>query len=413
MTSVRAAVGTLIIAISTVQLANGFFGTLVSLRVSIEDFGGPMGGLILSSYFAGYTVGAVRCGRIIERIGHIRAFAAFAGIIASATAVMPVAVSAIPWILLRAGVGFGAAGLFITTESWLNAKAGPSDRGKVFSIYMVGTFAALGTGQLLIGTADILSFRPFNLITMLFAVALLMVSTTRAEQPSIEKTAHLPYGLLSRAAPLAVISCIVAGFLGGSFYALVPAWMRGEGIDQPAIALFMFITVMGGLMFQVPVGRLSDRLDRRLVLALLATGFAVLAVTIINLPHHRWIIYPAALFLGGFMSTIYPVGVAHAHDRMPAEQIVAVSGRLILLNGIGSSLGPLLGSIIMRSYDIDGLFYFMAAVAVVLAVLASYRFIRVEEAPHLPRPFDVLTPQAASLSHAYKEKPVSGGFAGK
>ncbi|HBH62751.1 MAG TPA: MFS transporter, partial [Nitrospiraceae bacterium] len=260
MANMKTAIGTLIIAISTVQLANGFFGSLVSLRVSIEDFRVPLGGLILSSYYAGYTVGAVRCGQIIERIGHIRAFAAFAGLLASATAIMPVAVSAIPWILLRGAVGFGAAGLFITTESWLNAKTGPSDRGKVFSIYMVGTFAALGAGQLLIGGANIMSFRPFNLISVLFAVALLMVSTTRAEQPLIGRTKHLPYSRLFRVAPIAVCSCIAAGFVGGSFYALVPAWMQGEGIDQSAIAQFMFITVMGGLMLQVPAGKLSDRL---------------------------------------------------------------------------------------------------------------------------------------------------------
>lgn len=404
-----AAIGTLIIAISIFQLANGFFGTLVSLRVSVEEFRVPLGGMILSAYFAGYTVGAVRCSRIIERIGHIRAFAAFAGLVASATVVMPVAVSPILWILLRMGIGFGAAGLFITTESWLNAKTGADNRGKVFAIYMVGTFTALGVGQLLVSGAAIMSFRPFNLITMLCAAALFLVSTTRAEQPLISKTEHLPYGLLSRAAPLAVLGCIVAGFLGGSFYALVPAWMKGEGIEQSAIALFMFITVMGGLIFQLPVGMLSDKLDRRLVLVLLATGFAIVAVAIINLPHHRWIIFIAALLLGGTMSTIYPVGVAHSHDLMPAEQIVAVSGRLILVNGIGSSLGSLIGSVIMRIYDIDGVFYFMAAIAMVLAIAASYRYARVKEAPHVPRPFDVLSPQAASLSHSYKKQPATKG----
>jgi MFS family permease len=165
----------------------------------------------------------------------------------------------------------------------------------------------------------------------------------------------------------------------------------------------MFITVMGGLIFQLPVGMLSDKLDRRLVLVLLATGFAIVAVAIINLPHHRWIIFIAALLLGGTMSTIYPVSVAHSHDLMPAEQIVAVSGRLILVNGIGSSLGSLIGSVIMRIYDIDGVFYFMAAIAMVLATIASYRCARVKEAPHVPRPFDVLSPQAASLSHSYKK----------
>ena len=401
-----AAISTLIIAISIFQLANGFFGTLVSLRVSVEEFSVPLGGLILSSYYAGYTVGAVRCGRIIERIGHIRAFAVFASLTASAVAAMPVAVSAILWIIARAVIGFGAAGLFITAESWLNAKTEPQNRGKVFSIYMVGTFAALGAGQLLISGADITSFRPFNIITMLCALALCMVCTTRAEPPLIVRTEHLPYGLLTRTAPLAVISCIVAGCLSGAFYALVPAWMQGEGIDRSAIALFMFITVMGGLMFQVPVGLLSDRMDRRLVLVLLAMSFAIVAVAIINLPQYRWIIFTAALFLGGFMSTIYPVGVAHSHDLMPDEQIVAVSGRLILLHGTGASLGSLIGSVIMRSFDIDGVFYFMAANAAVLVIVASYRCLKVKEVPHEPRPFDVLSPQAASLSHSYKEQPV-------
>ncbi|MEX1348607.1 MAG: MFS transporter [Desulfobacterales bacterium] len=401
-----AAISTLIIAISIFQLANGFFGTLVSLRVSVEEFSVPLGGLVLSFYYAGYTVGAVRCGRIIERIGHIRAFAVFAGLTASAVAAMPVAVSEILWIIARAAIGFGAAGLFITAESWLNAKTGPKNRGKVFSIYMVGTFAALGAGQLLVSGAEITSFRPFNLIAILCALALCMVCTTRAEPPLIAGTEHLPYGMLLRTAPLAVISCIVAGCLSGAFYALVPAWMRGEGIDQSAIALFMFITVMGGLMFQVPVGWLSDRLDRRLVLVMLAMGFAIVAVVIINLPHYRSIIFMAALLLGGFMSTIYPVGVAHSHDLMPSEQIIAVSGRLILLHGTGASLGSLIGSVLMRSYDIDGVFYFMAAIAAVLVIVATYRCFKVKEIPHEPRPFDVLSPQAASLSHSYKEQPV-------
>jgi MFS family permease len=137
-----------------------------------------------------------------------------------------------------------------------------------------------------------------------------------------------------------------------------------------------------------------------------AAGFAVVAVAIVNLPHYRWIISIAALLLGGFMSTIYPVGVAHSHDLMPDEQIVAVSGRLILLHGIGASLGSLIGSVLMRSYDIDGVFYFMAAIAALLVVVASYRCLKVKEIPHELRPFDVLSPQAASLSHSYKEQPV-------
>ena len=129
--SMRAQIGTLIVATSGVQLANGLFGTFISLRVALEDFDATMSGLVLSSYFAGFTVGAVRCGRIIERIGHIRVYAAFAGLVVAATAAMPLLIGPLPWLVLRALIGFGCAGLFVTTESWLNAKARPSERGRV------------------------------------------------------------------------------------------------------------------------------------------------------------------------------------------------------------------------------------------------------------------------------------------
>ena len=158
----RAQITMLIIATSLVQLANGFFGTFISLRVAMADFGPTMAGLVLSSYFAGFTLAAMRCGRIIERIGHIRGYAAFAGLVAAATAAMPLMVGPVAWLVLRAIIGFGCSGLFITTESWLNAKAQPSERGRIFSIYMVGTFLALAVGQVLIGRAEIETEAPFS-----------------------------------------------------------------------------------------------------------------------------------------------------------------------------------------------------------------------------------------------------------
>ena len=119
--------------------------------MAAEGFHATMAALVLSGYFAGFTLGASCSGRIIERFGHIRAYAAFAGIVVAATAAMPLAAKSLPWLGLRAVIGFGCAGVFVTTESWLNAKAGPSQRGYVFSIYMVGTFVAIALGQLLIG----------------------------------------------------------------------------------------------------------------------------------------------------------------------------------------------------------------------------------------------------------------------
>ena len=186
-------IGTLIVATSVVQLANGFFGTFISLRIAVEDFGATLSGLVLSSYFVGFTLGALRCGQIIQRIGHIRAYAAFAGLVALATSIMPLLVGPLSWLALRAVIGFGCAGLFVTTESWLNAKAHPAARGTVFAVYMVGTFVALAAGQLLIARVPIDDGAPFNAIVALFALALVAVSTARVEPPQVTVTPGLPY----------------------------------------------------------------------------------------------------------------------------------------------------------------------------------------------------------------------------
>jgi MFS family permease len=300
--SMRAQIGTLILATSGIQLANGFFNTLISLRVAIEDFEPTMSGLVLSSYFAGFTLAAMRCGRIIERVGHIRAYAAFAGLVVAATAAMPFLVGALPWLVLRAVVGFGCAGIFITTESWLNAKAPPSERGRVFSVYMVGTFVALAVGQLLIARAKIETAAPFNAIIVLFAVALVMVSTTRAEPPRLTAAANLSLGQLVRAAPVAVSGGVLSGLISSSFYALVPAWMQDEGIARETIAISMLAAVLGGLAFQVPIGRLSDRFDRPIVLAALGLGSAGTAAALVFLPHSLPVVLPAAALLGGLES---------------------------------------------------------------------------------------------------------------
>jgi len=159
------------------------------------------------------------------------------------------------------------------------------------------------------------------------------------------------------------------------------------------------VAVLGGFAFQIPVGRLSDRFDRRLVLALLSLGFAVTALVMVLLPHPLPAILPAALLLGGFMSTLYPVCVAHAHDRMPADRVVAVSGRLILVSGIGSVLGPLIGASLMADFEIDGVFYFMSAAALALAVVAAVRAYMTAAPKQRETPFDILAPQAGPLGH--------------
>jgi MFS family permease len=264
---------------------------------------------------------------------------------------------------------------------------------------MVGTFLALALGQLLIGVAEIETAALFNAIVAVFAVALVMVSTTRAEPPRLGDSATLPFGHLVRLAPIAVVGGALSGLISSSFYALVPAWMQDEGIGRETIAISMLAAVLGGLAFQVPIGRLSDRFDRRIVLAALGLGFAGTAVALVLLPHSLPVVLPAAALLGGFMSTLDPVCVTHAHDRMPADRVVAVSGQLILVSGLGSVIGPLIGTSFMARFSIDGVFYFMGAAALLLAFLAGGRSLTTPPPKHRERPFQILAPQAAPLAH--------------
>jgi MFS family permease len=371
--STAAQIGALVLATSGVQLAVGFFGTFISLRIPLEKFTATMSALVLSGYFAGYTIGAVYCSRIIERVGHIRAYAAFAGLAVMATAIMPLAINGPGWLLLRAIIGFGCAGLFITTEGWLIAKAAPAERGRVLSIYRVGMFIALAVGQVLISQIEIRASSAFNIVVAIFAMALALVSLTRAEPPQITAASALPYGQLTRVAPIAVAGAAISGLIVGAFYSLVPAWMQGRGNDRVTIGLVMLASVFGGLAFQIPAGRLSDRLDRRIVLIGLCLGLAGASIALVCLPRTLPAILPTAFLFGGFLSTLYPVSAAHAHDRMHGERIVPVSGRLILLFGLGSITGPLLGTGFVVGFGINGVLYLIATVALLLALFAAAR----------------------------------------
>lgn len=376
-----AQVGALIVATSLVHLANGFFTTLVALRLGVEDFNPAVEGIVMSAYFVGFTMGSLSCNGIIQRIGHIRGYAAFGSIVIGATVGMGLVVDAVAWAVLRAAIGFGCVGLFVATESWLNAKATPALRGKIFSTYMVGTFLALALGQLLVGRLPLEGGEAFNVIVALFAVALLIVSLTRAEQPVVAKEAASPFGDLLRGSPIAVFGSAIGGMISATFYAVVPSWMLANRIPQETIGLVMLSAVLGGLAFQVPVGWLSDRMDRRMLVGALAFGIAGAAVILVLMPSRLSVALPLAALLGGFMSTLYPVCVSHAMDNMGPQRAVSISGQLILVSGLGSTVGPLTGAWIMSYLDLDGVLYFMASAAVLLGSVTIVRTLSRPSAP--------------------------------
>jgi len=408
MADILAAVGSLLLGISLIQLANGYLGTLIGIRLAAAHVEPMITGVVTSAYFAGYAVGAVFCNRLINRAGHIRAFAAFAGLVTATLLGLALYFDTVLWTVLRALIGFGCAGLFVTTESWLNAKASAAIRGSVFAIYMVATYATFAGGQFVLNLAAPTDFSLFALAAILFCVALVSVAMTRAVQPVPVASSRLKAGELLAAAPVAVAGCFAGGLITGCFYALVPVYAESNGRSTLEISSYMALAITGGLLMQIPVGKLSDAFDRRLIAGLVSFAFAGFALTITPARPTAW--FPVIwLLLGGFMSVIYPVCVAHANDRMPEERAVSVSGRLILISGVGSAVGPLLAAAAMSALGVRGLFNFMAALAVLFAFFAFFALAR-DFSVHRPlfkrpRPFLLLpTIFAHDLAAASKER---------
>jgi MFS family permease len=404
MYRILAVQGSLILGISLVQMVNGYLGTLVGVRVAASGSDAFETGIITSAFFLGYAVGSALCKHVIQRSGHIRAFATFASMVAIGTLGLSLYFDPVSWTACRLLIGFGCAGLFVSTESWLSVKSDSATRGKVFSIYMVATYLTFGGSQfvLLLGSPD--GVLLFELGAMILCLAIVVVATTRSEQPPLARIVRLRAGEVIRAAPVAALGCFVAGLTSGAFYALMPVFGQASGLSIVKISSYIALAIFGGMLLQVPIGRLSDRFDRRVVAGSCALAFAVLAETILR-ARGTMAFEPLWLLLGGFMSVVYPVCVAHANDRMAAERAVAVSGRLILISGAGSVLGPLIGSAVMSTYGIVGLFHFMAVAAGLFSIFSLARRFLVEQ-PFFKRarPFQVLPAIfAQDLAHAPKE----------
>ncbi|MBA4098664.1 MAG: MFS transporter [Rhodospirillum sp.] len=403
MGRILAAQGSLIIGISLVQLVNGYMGTLVGIRLASAGTDAFVTGIVTSAFFCGYVTGSILCKVVIQNSGHIRAFAAFAATVAIAVLGLVLHFDPVLWTIFRLMTGFGCAGLFVATESWLSVKSTIETRGTVFSIYMVATYLTFAGSQfvLLLGSPE--GALLFELGAIILCLAIILVATTRSEQPAIAAIVRLKLGEVLRAAPVAVVGCFVAGINSGAFFGLMPVFGQASGLPVFKISSYIALAIFGGMLLQVPVGKVSDKFDRRVVAGLCALAFAVLAGTI-HLVRATPAFEPLWLLLGGFMSVIYPVCVAHANDRMPAERAVAVSGRLILISGVGSALGPLLGSAVMSVFGIVGLFYFMAATASLFAAFALARGLAVKP-PFLKRERPLLLPAifAQNLAHAPNE----------
>ncbi len=374
MISVVLPLTALLAGVALLLAGSGLLGTLLAVRGGLEGFDEQTLGLVMSGYFAGFFLGTYTAPPLIRRIGHVRAFAFCTGLCAIAVLLHPLWVDPWAWFGLRLVTGIALVGLYTVIESWLNAQPEREHRSRIFAVYMAVNLTALAGGQLLLGLGVDRGFALFSLVAILVCAAALPVTLTRLAQPSFPPTPRLGLVRLYRTAPAAAASAGLSGLAMGAFWGLGPTYAGQLGLDRSGIAWFMVATIMGGALLQWPLGRLSDRMDRRIGLALacaLAGGVALAAgpVTTWSPP----MLFAAFFVYGGLAFSIYPMSVAHMLDTLPAEDLLAGCSSLLLVHGIGAMLGPALAGQAMTRFGPSALPLYFAGV---LGLLTLYLLLR-------------------------------------
>lgn len=382
MTHLVTSLSALLFSIILLVSGNAFLMTLLGLRMSIEEFNTSVIGTVLVCYSIGFVIGTLTANRAVETVGHIRAFAAFSAILACTTLMYAFAVEPVFWAFLRIVGGFSMAGLLLVMESWFSATATNANRGTLFAIYQIVFLLSSAGGQLLINIGDPATFVPFSLAGILLTAALVPLSLTRMQAPHIEVVERISFRKIFAAAPTGLIGALTSGVLVTSFYTMGPVYAAQIGLPVSELATFMASAIIAAMLLAWPIGLVCDRFDRRriLVAAAILGAASALVVAFFGQLHSAILLASVGLFVG-LAASLYPIAVAITNDRMESHQIVAASGSLLLSYGIGSVIGPLLGSNMMQLLGPGGLFIGNAAVLALLAVSTAYRIAHSEDIP--------------------------------
>ncbi|MEX1147396.1 MAG: MFS transporter [Sphingomonadales bacterium] len=367
----------LLVGASLMFVGHGIQSTLVPVWANDAGFDAATIGSLWSAYAAGLVLGCMTAGRVIGMVGHIRAFAAMMSAVAIIVLIYTFYPTPAFWLLLRVAHGFVIAGVFMIMESWLNEKAHESQRGVILGIYTALSLVMISMGQLSLNIFDVLDPRLFSLAAILLMMAVLPVALTRAGIPGPVKSSKLDVGKLWKSSRVAVIGSFCVGLTTSAFWGLGPVFALEVGLNTAGLTLFMSATILGGAIFQWLVGRASDRMDRRRVVAMGSFVAAGAGVGIwLFAGHSLLMVLLFSLLFGGFSFSLHAVCVALGNDRAAAGDFVEVAGGLLFVHSAGSIIGPLLAAGAMSLFGPGGIYAFTALVHVSLALFAVTLVVR-------------------------------------
>ncbi|MFL2794893.1 MAG: MFS transporter [Paracoccaceae bacterium] len=366
----------LLLGMLFLQLGNGLQGTLLSVRGELENFSTFEMSLVMSAYFVGFLGASRLVPELIRRVGHVRVFAALASFISAVLILYPLLVNPWVWTGGRVIIGFCFCGVYITAESWLNNAATNENRGKLLSSYMVVQMAGIVVAQLLLLIGDPGGFELFVLISVLVSISFAPILLSITPTPAFEATKPMSIKELFSTSPL---GCIGMFFLGGIFsaqFGMAPVFGTKAGLSLSEISSFVAAFYIGAMVFQFPIGWLSDQMDRRILIVVTSAIGFIAALSAILLEGSFLILVGSAFFIGGMSNPLYSLLIAYTNDFLELDDMASASGGLLFLNGLGAISGPLFTGYLMTKMGPEGFFIVLATL---LGLLTSYGFYRMTQ----------------------------------
>ncbi|MDO5642839.1 MAG: MFS transporter [Paracoccus sp. (in: a-proteobacteria)] len=378
MSSVLRSSWPLLLGIMLLLVGNGMQGTLLGIRGGYENISTDHMAVVMAGYFAGFLLGSRLAPGMIQRVGHVRVFAALGSLISAVLVLYPAVPHWIAWTLLRVLIGFCFSGVYITAESWLNASTTNENRGKAMSAYLIVQMIGLVSAQFLINFGDPRGFLLFVVPSVLVSLAFTPILLSAQPAPAFGALKRMSFRRLYQVSPLGCFGVFLMGGIFSAMLGMTSVWGTILKMSVRDISAIVAAIYLGGLVAQFPIGWLSDRMDRRrLILYLLLFGTAAIAAQLLLSPG-IWGMLLVAAISGGVANPVYALLLAHTNDYLDADDMAAASAGLLFLNGLGAIGGPLIVGRLMSTIGPDGFWAFIGTLMAILAAYTAWRMTRRE-----------------------------------
>jgi len=355
------------------MLGNGVQGTLLGIRGSLEGFSAGSMSLIMSGYFIGFLFGSRLAPNMIRNVGHVRVFAALASLVSAALILYAALLNEYVWFFLRILVGFCFSGIFVVAESWLNDSSTNETRGQTLSAYLIVQMMGIVAAQWLLNFADVAGFILFIIISVAVSLSFAPILLSVSPAPMFRTTKPMSLKQLFVASPLGVVGIFLLGGIFAALFGMTSVYGTEKNMSVGEISIFVGIIYIGGMLLQFPIGWVSDRMDRRLLIIGITLAGGLACLLAFSAASNLTIILICSFIIGGVANPLYSLLLAYTNDFLDHDDMAAASGGLIFVSGIRAIAGPLTVGWMMGRYGPDSFFLYIGILLFLIALYAIYR----------------------------------------